>query len=179
MMPRAPAPLAAALTASAVAAVAAYTADARAPVAQVEAADRTPWTNPVYDDVLDVVELTADRIQGDYAAGRYSALELVQAYLARIDTLEQVYNAFVSMNGNARETAARLDEEYRRSGPRGPLHGVPLVIKDNMDYGACSQATTSTGCSFLRRVDRLDPFWRIPIGPTTAQTTTLSCRATS
>ena len=110
MMPRAPAPLAAALTASALAAVAACTADARAPLAQVEFADRTPWTDPVYDDVLDVVELTADRIQGDYAAGRYSALELVQAYLARIDTFEQVYNAFVSMNGNARETAV--------SGPR-------------------------------------------------------------
>ena len=134
-MPRTPAPLAAALTAPALVTVAACTADARAPLAQVEAADRTPWTDPVHDDVLDVVELTADRIQGDYAAGRYSALELVQAYLARIDTFEQVYNAFISMNGNARETAARLDEEYRRSGPRGPLHGVPLVIKDNMDYG--------------------------------------------
>lgn len=134
-MPCTPAPLAAALTACALAAIAACTTDARAPLAQFEVADRTPWSDPAYDDVLDVVELTVDRIQGDYAAGRYSALELVQAYLARIDTFEQVYNAFVSMNGDALETAARLDEEYRRSGPRGPLHGVPLVIKDNMDYG--------------------------------------------
>ena len=38
------------------------------------------------------------------------------------------------MNPEALDIAARLDEEYRSSGPRGPLHGVPVVIKDNMDY---------------------------------------------
>ena len=133
-MPRSPALLAAALTVCALVPGAACTADARAPLVRVEAADRTPWTDPFDDNVLDVVELTAHRIQQDYAAGRYSAVELAQAYLARIDTFERVYNAFVSMNADALEIAARLDEEYRRSGPRGPLHGVPLVIKDNMDY---------------------------------------------
>ena len=126
--------LAAAVTGCVLVPGAACTADASAPLAQAEPENRTPWTVVSDDDVLDVVELTAARIREGYAAGRYSAVELVRAYLARIDTYEHVYNAFVSMNANALEIAARLDEEYRLSGPRGPLHGVPLVIKDNMDY---------------------------------------------
>jgi Asp-tRNA(Asn)/Glu-tRNA(Gln) amidotransferase A subunit family amidase len=106
-----------------------------APAARPDASPsaRTPWeeTGPR----LDVVELTAERIQLDLAAGRYTSTQLVQAYLDRIALHEPLYNAFVSMNPAALAVAAALDEEYRRSGPRGPLHGVPVVIKDNLDYG--------------------------------------------
>ena len=84
---------------------------------------------------LDVVELTAERIQQDYVAGRYTAAQLTRAFLDRIARHEEVYNAFISMNPDALEIAAELDEEYRTSGPRGPLHGVPVVIKDNLYYG--------------------------------------------
>lgn len=84
---------------------------------------------------IDVVELTAVRVQADYAAGRYTAVELTRAFLERIDLYEDHYNAFVSMNPAALADAAALDEEYATSGPRGPLHGVPVVIKDNIDQG--------------------------------------------
>jgi len=85
---------------------------------------------------INLVELTTEGIQGAYAAGEYTAVDLTQAFLERIGRYEDYYNAFVSMNPEALEVAARLDEEYRSSGPRGPLHGVPVVIKDNMeDYG--------------------------------------------
>ena len=84
---------------------------------------------------LDVVELTAERIQEDYAAGRYTAAQLTRAFLDRIARYEEVYNAFISMNPDALGIADELDREYRRSGPRGPLHGVPVVMKDNLDYG--------------------------------------------
>ena len=83
---------------------------------------------------IDVVELTTAEIQRAYAAGEYTAVEVTQAFLARIDRYEDHYNAFISMNPDALAAAARLDEEYRASGPRGPLHGVPVVIKDNIDY---------------------------------------------
>ena len=83
---------------------------------------------------VDVVELTAAQIQEDYRASRYTALELVSAFLERIERWEERYNAFISMNPDVLAQAAALDEEYRRQGPRGPLHGVPVVIKDNMDY---------------------------------------------
>lgn len=81
----------------------------------------------------DVVELTIDRIQADYRAGRYTAVDLTRAFLERIARYEDRYNAFVSLDPDALAVAQALDEEYRAQGPRGPLHGVPLVIKDNMD----------------------------------------------
>ena len=83
---------------------------------------------------IDVVELTTEQIQHAYAAGEYTSVELTKAFLERINRYEDYYNAFISMNPEALDIAARLDEEYRSSGPRGPLHGVPVVIKDNMDY---------------------------------------------
>jgi Asp-tRNA(Asn)/Glu-tRNA(Gln) amidotransferase A subunit family amidase len=84
---------------------------------------------------IDLLELTVPRIQQDYAARRYTAVQLTQAFLDRIARFEDHYNAFVSMNPDALQEAAALDAEYTRSGPRGPLHGVPVVIKDNIDYG--------------------------------------------
>jgi amidase len=82
-----------------------------------------------------VVELTAEQIQADYRAGRYTAVQLTQAFLDRIQRYEGHYNAFISMNPAALREAEGLDAEYRDSGPRGPLHGVPVVVKDNMDMG--------------------------------------------
>ena len=82
---------------------------------------------------IDVVELTAEQIQADYAEGRYNAVQLTQAFLDRTERYEDLYNAFISMNPDALPTAAALDREYTSTGPRGPLHGVPVVIKDNID----------------------------------------------
>lgn len=86
------------------------------------------------DQPIDVVELTAVELQEGYAAGAYTVVEVVQAFLDRIERYEGHYNAFISMNPDALVIAARLDEELRTRGPRGPLHGVPVVIKDNLDY---------------------------------------------
>ena len=84
---------------------------------------------------LAVTELTVRDVQAAYATGKFTAVELTQAFLYRIDRYESHYNALISMNPDALLTAAALDEEYATSGPRGPLHGVPVVIKDNLDYG--------------------------------------------
>jgi amidase len=96
---------------------------------------------------IDVVELTADRIQEDYAARRYTAVQLTQAFLDRIARFEPHYNAFITMNPDALQTAAALDAEYAASGPRGPLHGVPVVIKDNIDYGGLLTTAGFSGFS--------------------------------
>ncbi len=82
---------------------------------------------------IDVVELTVEEIQSAYAAGEYSAVELTRAFLDRIEQYEDYYNAFISMNPDALRRAAELDEQYASSGPVGPLHGVPVVVKDNID----------------------------------------------
>ncbi len=84
---------------------------------------------------IDVVEMTTVDVLAGYAAGDFTAVELTRAFLARIARYESHYNAFISMNPDALAIAAALDVEYAGSGPRGPLHGVPVVIKDNIDYG--------------------------------------------
>ena len=82
----------------------------------------------------DIVELTAVQVHEDLLASRYTVAELTRAFLDRIALYEDHYNAFISMNPDALRIAAALDEELRTTGPRGPLHGVPVVIKDNLDY---------------------------------------------
>ena len=103
---------------------------------------------------IDVTELTAEQIQKDYAAGKYTAVQLTQAYLDRIAQHEDVYNAFVTMNPAALSIAAGLDAEYRRSGSRGPLHGVPVVIKDNLDYAGL--VTTAGYAGFSKATGGID-----------------------
>ncbi len=84
---------------------------------------------------IDVVEMTVAEVQAGYAAGAFTAVELTRAFLDRIARHEPLYNAFISMNPDALATAAALDVRYAGTGPVGPLHGVPVVIKDNIDYG--------------------------------------------
>jgi amidase len=82
---------------------------------------------------VDVVELTAQDISLGLANGDYTSVDLVQAYLDRIALYEPHYNAFTSLNSDALADAAALDAEYLLTGPRSPLHGVPIVIKDSMN----------------------------------------------
>jgi Asp-tRNA(Asn)/Glu-tRNA(Gln) amidotransferase A subunit family amidase len=83
---------------------------------------------------LPVVELSVQDVRDGLASGRFTAVELTRSYLARIERYERRYNAFISFVPDALDVAAALDREYAASGPRGPLHGVPVVIKDNIDY---------------------------------------------
>ncbi len=92
---------------------------------------------------IDVSELTVRDIRAAYAGGEFTAVELTRAFLDRIDRYESHYNALISMNPDALATAAALDEEYASRGPRGPLHGVPVVIKDNLDYGGLVKSKMS------------------------------------
>src|SRR5688572_5577053 len=89
---------------------------------------------PVDGATPNVSELSVKQIEQGLASGTYTSLDLTQAYLEQIAKYEPAYNAFVSLNPEALATAAALDAEYRSTGPRSPLHGVPVVVKDNMDY---------------------------------------------
>jgi Asp-tRNA(Asn)/Glu-tRNA(Gln) amidotransferase A subunit family amidase len=82
---------------------------------------------------LNVVELTAKDITDGYAAGGFTAVKITEAFLDRIEKYEPNYNAFVSFHPDALATAAALDQELKARGSRGPLHGVPIVIKEAMD----------------------------------------------
>lgn len=82
---------------------------------------------------IDVVELTIAELSEGYDRGLYTSVEVTQAFLDRINAFELNYNAFTNLNPNALAEAAQLEEERQTVGPRGPLHGVPVVIKEAMD----------------------------------------------
>ena len=89
---------------------------------------------PAYaQERVDVVELTAEQLAERYAARRFTVTEVTRAFLARIAEFEPRYNAFISMNPDAIADAQALDVELAGGTVRGPLHGVPVVIKDNID----------------------------------------------
>lgn len=85
---------------------------------------------------FEVVEQTIPELQEAMTSGRATSRELVERYLARIDAYDQrgpSLNAMISLNPAAADEADALDQERANGGSRGPLHGVPVVVKDNYD----------------------------------------------
>jgi amidase len=69
-------------------------------------------------------------------SGKFTARSLVEKYSSRIDDVDQrgpAINSVIEMNPDALWIAAALDQERKAKGPRGPLHGIPVLIKDNID----------------------------------------------
>ncbi|MEM0953186.1 MAG: amidase family protein [Pseudomonadota bacterium] len=87
------------------------------------------------DDAFDILEATISEAHAEMAAGRLTAEQLVTAYLQRIERYDQAsgLNAIIVVNGKAMERAKALDEEYANTGTLRPLHGIPVVVKDNFD----------------------------------------------
>ncbi|MBT2213156.1 amidase [Actinomadura sp. NEAU-AAG7] len=100
-----------------------------------------------------VVNMDATGLRGLLASGRVTSVKLVRAYQARIDAYEEAYaaqpgvNAVIRRDPTAIADAARLDAERRRGHVRGPLHGIPLLIKDNYDT---EDLPTTSGSLALR-----------------------------
>jgi Asp-tRNA(Asn)/Glu-tRNA(Gln) amidotransferase A subunit family amidase len=85
---------------------------------------------------FDVFEASIPEIEAALASGRTTSRHLVEAYLARIaayNAAGPALNAVITLNPRALAEADTLDRERRAKGPRGPLHGVPLLVKDNYD----------------------------------------------
>ena len=83
-----------------------------------------------------VAEATIGDLAAAMDAGRVTSEELVARYLARIEAYDDqgpALNTIITLNPEAAATARALDAERRATGSRGPLHGVPILIKDNYD----------------------------------------------
>lgn len=81
-------------------------------------------------------EATIENIQAAYKARRLTSRQLVQAYLNRIDRYDRrgpAINSILTVNPNALQEADRLDAAFTVSGLTGPLHGIPVLIKDQLD----------------------------------------------
>ena len=85
---------------------------------------------------IDLIELTIDQIQDAYANGEYTSVDLVKAYLDRIQEIDvngPSLNSIIIVNPDALTIAQELDKEYSEGKIRGPMHGIPVVLKDNID----------------------------------------------
>lgn len=91
-------------------------------------------------------EHTIAQWQARMHSGAVSAVEITEYYLGRIDAIDHdgpTLRSVIEVNPDALAIAAALDQERRRSGPRGALHGVPILVKDNIDTG--DQMSTTAG----------------------------------
>ena len=89
---------------------------------------------------FNIVETTIGDIHAAYKAGTLTVRQLVQMYLDRIAAYDKqgpAINAVISLNPAALEEADRLDAAFRTSGFAGPLHGIPVLMKDQADVKGC------------------------------------------
>jgi Asp-tRNA(Asn)/Glu-tRNA(Gln) amidotransferase A subunit family amidase len=137
---------------------------------------------------IEVAEASILQLQAALASGALTSRQLVLAYLARIAAYDQIgpsLNSIVTLNPAALAQADALDKERASKGPRGPLHGIPVLVKDNFDTldmptsgGALALATLQPSQDAYQ-VDKLRSAGAIILGKTAmhelaAGTTTIS-----
>lgn len=92
-------------------------------------------------------ETSIAELQAQMSSGQTTARQIVERYLARIDALDRngpAIRSIIETNPDALEIADRLDRERAGSGPRGPLHGIPILLKDNIDTADRMQTTAGS-----------------------------------
>jgi amidase len=100
--------------------------------AALEAEDAAPAQLPAFE--LD--EITLAQLQGGMNSGRFTARSIAEMYLARINAIDRSgpkLRSVIETNPDALSIADALDRERTEKGTRGPLHGIPILIKDNID----------------------------------------------
>jgi Asp-tRNA(Asn)/Glu-tRNA(Gln) amidotransferase A subunit family amidase len=129
---------------------------ALATVAQLAAAQQSPAR---HDDI--VYEASITDLQHAMAQGKTTSVQLVDAYIARITAYDHQgpsLNAVIRLNLAARRDAAALDAERKSGHVRGPLHGIPVIVKDN--YGT-RDMVTSAGTVALASLQTADDAFQI------------------
>jgi amidase len=103
-------------------------------IVQPASAFETPAVAP--SPAFELDELTITELQQGLQSGKYSSRSLVEKYADRIDDIDKkgpTLRSIIELNPDAEEIAAALDRERKERGTRGPLHGIPILLKDNID----------------------------------------------
>ncbi|MDQ5838863.1 MAG: amidase [Acidobacteriota bacterium] len=108
-------------------------------------ASRGPWAEPT-DTLFQLEELTVADFQAGVKSGKYTARRVAEMYLKRIEEVDRrgpALNSVIEVNPEALSIADALDRERKQGRVRGPLHGVPVLIKDNV--GTADRMETTAG----------------------------------
>lgn len=103
-------------------------------------------TQKPFKTEFELDELDVTTLQDQLSSGKTSSVELIRKYkqrIAEIDNSGPTLNTIIELNPDAETIASDMDEERKKGKVRGPLHGIPIVIKDNIDTG--DQMATSAG----------------------------------
>ena len=110
------------------------------------------------DDSLN--ELSIDDLQNEMRSGRFTSHSIIERYLARIASIDKrgpTLNAVIELNPDGLATADELDSARTQSRLRGPLHGIPILIKDNIDT-ADRMSTTAGSLAMQGSIAPKDAF---------------------
>ncbi len=91
-----------------------------------------------FSDDFELNEITIDALQQKMQSGTYTARSIAELYLKRIESIDkknQQLNSVIEINPDALTIADAMDKERKAGKVRGPLHGIPVLIKDNIDTG--------------------------------------------
>src|SRR5215831_1734996 len=114
-------------------------------ISAAESDDRPPRATADKVEPFELDEVSISDLQEGMNSGKYTAQSLAEKYLARIEAVDKkgpTLNSVIELNPDALATAQALDTERKEKGPRGPLHGIPILVKDNIDT-ADRMATTA------------------------------------
>lgn len=112
------------------------------------------------ESVVDLDEMTVAEMQEGIRSGRFTARSLTDAYLRRIEATDKrgpALNAIIELNPDAFAFADSLDREWSEKRARGPLHGIPILIKDNIDT-ADRMHTTAGSLALAESIASRDAF---------------------
>jgi amidase len=93
---------------------------------------------------FDFIEKSIPELQAAMASGQLNSRELTLGYIRRIQSLNPLLHSVIELNPNAIAIATQLDAERRRGLVRGPLHGIPLLVKDNIATDDQMQTTAGS-----------------------------------
>ena len=110
-------------------------------------AGTSPAAVPPSVPPFELDELTIGDLQSRMSSGVLSARSTAEMYLHRIEEVDKhgpAVNSVIELNPDALAIAGALDKERKEKGPRGPLHGIPILIKDNVDTADRMQTTAGS-----------------------------------
>ncbi len=114
----------------------------------------------LFIDDFDLNEITIDELQQKMQAGTYTSKAITEMYLKRIEKIDKsgpAINAVIEINPDALAIAAQMDDERKAGKLRGPMHGIPVLIKDNINT-ADKMMTTAGSLALVGNIASRDAF---------------------
>ena len=105
-------------------------------------------------------EITIDDLSSGFESGKYTVRSVAEKYIKRINEIDKsgpAINSVIQLNPDALKIADALDKELKEKGPRSPMHGIPVLIKDNIDT-ADNMETTAGSIALLDAKPAKDSF---------------------